>query len=116
MTAAVLKYTVLRLALFVAAFAVLAMLGARPLLAVVLAAAVSMMLSYVLLRGPRDDVARLLTQRVQGRHGAREQRSGSRVAEDAAIEDAADDAARAGPVRPPDPPFLGREGQARPEQ
>jgi hypothetical protein len=62
-----LKYTVLRLALFVLALGGLALLGAGPLLAVVGAAVISLLLSYLLLRGPREELSRAIAGRVQGR-------------------------------------------------
>ncbi len=65
-----LKYTVLRLGLFLVALVTISMLGADPLLAVLLAALVSMLLSYVLLRGPRDELAGVIQDRVARRTGA----------------------------------------------
>ena len=64
---AVLRYTVLRLAIFVAVLGLLAYLRAGLLPAVVGAALGSMMLSYLLLRGPRTAVAQLIADRVQRR-------------------------------------------------
>lgn len=58
-----LVYTVLRLALFVAVLAVIALLGARGWLLLLLAAAVSFALSYVLLRGPRERLAEQVAER-----------------------------------------------------
>jgi hypothetical protein len=89
-----LKYTVLRLALFVAALAVFALLGAGGLLAVALAAFTSLALSYVLLRGPREELSRALAERADPNRPRRLGRLDRRVAEDAAAEDAADDAGR----------------------
>ncbi len=67
----VVKYTVLRLALFVGPLAALVWLGASPLLALVLAAVVSALLSYLLLRGPREElsaqIARTIARRLPGR-------------------------------------------------
>jgi hypothetical protein len=74
--APLLKYTVLRLGLFVVALAALA----------------SMLLSYVLLRGPREELAGVIEQRVS----ARLQR---RAAEDAIEDVAAHRAAEAGSAR-----------------
>ncbi len=96
---ALIKYTVLRLALFVAAMGVLYLLGARGILNLALAAVVSMLLSYLLLRGPREALA----QEVAGRVGRRLDgpADGSRgmlgldddsAAEDAAVDNAAGDA------------------------
>jgi Protein of unknown function (DUF4229) len=86
-----LKFTVLRLALFVAALAALALLGARGWLLLLLAAVVSLALSYVLLRGPREELASSLAQRVGGGATPRSRRTGRRAAadRDAAVEDAA---------------------------
>ena len=97
---AVLRYTVLRIALFVAALAVLALLGASQLTALVGAAVVSLLLSYVLLRGPRDAAALAIAERTRARLDARNGtaadgqapdggRRRSRIDEDAAAEDAA---------------------------
>jgi len=94
---ALLKYSVLRLALFVAALGGLAWAGANLMIAVVGAALVSMMLSYLLLRGPRDQLARVVADRTERRLVAAEQRIGAQAAEDAAIEDAADEAGRTAP-------------------
>jgi hypothetical protein len=104
--APLLKFTVLRLALFLLALVTMRWLGASPLLAVVLAAVVSMLLSYVLLRGPREELAGVIEQRVAGRLGRSDQPDGSdgaaaggrtagarARAQDTAIEDAAADAA-----------------------
>lgn len=89
------KYTLARLALFVAALAVVALAGAPPLVALALAAVVSALLSYVLLRPLRDQVTGQIAQRVQGRLPAEDRtRLERRLDEDAAIEDAADDEAR----------------------
>lgn len=82
--APLLKFTVLRLALFVAALAVLALFGARGWLLLLLAAVVSLALSYVLLRGPRAELAAAIEQRTARRLGSDEQ------AEDAEAEAATD--------------------------
>lgn len=94
-----LKYSVLRLALFVVALVTFRALGARGILAIVLAAVVSMLLSYVLLRGPRDELSGAIEKRVSERldraGGAGPASAAARRrAEDDAIEDAAADAAR----------------------
>jgi hypothetical protein len=68
---AVLRYTLLRLALFVAVLAVLSLAGASELTAVIGAAVVSVLLSYVLLRGPRETAARAIAERTQARLEAR---------------------------------------------
>ena len=85
-----LKFTVLRLALFVAALAALAALGAGPLVAVIGAGVVSMLLSYLLLRGPREQLSQQIadySERRLSRHQP--------ATEDSEAEDAADDAQRA---------------------
>jgi len=88
-----LKYTVMRLGLFVVALAVLYLLGARGLLAVVLAVLVSAMLSFVLLRNQRDEVASQVSQRLQHRMDTRTPPS-----QDEQVEDAAADAGHAAPA------------------
>ena len=86
--APLLKYTVFRLALFVAALALLAALGAGVIVAVVGAALISMLLSYLFLKRPREELARLIQERTERRLAVRE-----KVGEhDASIEDAAVDA------------------------
>ncbi|WP_158221017.1 DUF4229 domain-containing protein [Kineosporia sp. R_H_3] len=93
-----LKFSVLRLALFLVALVTFSWLGAEMLLAVVLAAVVSALLSYVLLRGPREELAGTIQDRVQRRleaGGAKPSAGSRRRAEDDAVEDAAADAALA---------------------
>ncbi len=85
-----LKYTVLRLALFVAAIGVLYLLGARGVLNLALAAVVSLLLSYLLLRGPRDELARAVQGRVEHRLASERHSSGMLgLDDDAGAEDAA---------------------------
>ena len=62
-----LKYTVMRLGLFVAALALMLLLGARGVLAVALAVVVSALLAFVLLRNQRDAVAGQVSQGLQRR-------------------------------------------------
>ena len=69
-----LKFTVLRLALFVAALGVLYVIGARDWLLLLLAAFVSLALSYVLLRSPREELAASIEQRAGQRAAERQQR------------------------------------------
>jgi hypothetical protein len=88
-----LKYTVLRLALFVASMWLLYLLGAGVLVAVIGAAVLSFLLSYVLLRGPRDQLAAVIARRAERRRLRRP----SAADQDAAVEDAADDARRTVP-------------------
>jgi hypothetical protein len=92
----VLKYTVMRLALFVVALAVLSLLGAGRLTAVVLAALVSALVSYLLLRGPRDAVGQVIAERVEHRLD-RPGRFGQGLREDEQVEDAAVDRATGRP-------------------
>lgn len=87
--APLLKFTVLRLALFVAALAVLALMGAGGWLLLLLAAVVSLALSYVLLRGPRAELAAAIEQRTARRLSADEQAEDADV--DAADEDGDED-------------------------
>jgi hypothetical protein len=91
-----LKYTVLRLALFVAALAALAWFGAGPLVAVIGAGVVSMLVSYLLLRGPREDLSRQVSEVIDRRLS----RNGHVPSADTAAEDAADDAQRAAKTDP----------------
>jgi hypothetical protein len=98
------RYTVLRLGLFVAALALFGLLGARGLLLVVLAAFASLALSYVMLRGPREELSQTISGRMEGpRRRGRVER---RIAEDADAEDAEADGPpgegpRADGTRPP---------------
>ena len=88
---ALIKYSVLRLALFVASLIVLWAVGVRQsILMLVLAAGSSLALSYVLLGKQRDEVALALQARLESRVA---RRSGIGRA-DAAEEDAAIDAAQ----------------------
>ena len=82
------RYSILRLTLLVAVGAVLWLVGARGWLWLLLTALVSLALSYVLLRLPREQAAAALDDRVSGR-----KRSGldERLDRDAADEDAEDD-------------------------
>jgi len=66
-----LKYSVLRLVMFVAVLALLAVLRAGPMISIVGAAVVSMMLSYLFLRGPRQEAAATLAERVNRRTAGR---------------------------------------------
>ena len=95
-----LKFTALRLGLFAAAVAVLYLLQVRGLLLALLSAFVSVALSYVLLQGPRDELAQVLAARAERRAGR------STLLQDAEAEDAeADRATRQATDEPPrDPP------------
>lgn len=94
---AVLRYSLLRLALFAVALLALLWAGMNPWLSPLLAAFVAWGLSYVLLPGPRDAAALEVAQRVQARRarGGRVELTG-RARQDAEVEDAADEAARTG--------------------
>ena len=89
-----LKYSVLRLALFVLALGLLSLLGAGRVAAVIGAALISMMLSYVLLRGPREALSQQISDRAHHRIVAVQERVAGPGLRDAAIEDAADEARR----------------------
>jgi len=87
-----LKYSVMRLAMFVAAMALLYLVGIKALLPnLLLAGVISLLLSYLLLRRPREELSQQIATRVSGRLQDPQRRSA--VAEDAEIEDAAVDAA-----------------------
>jgi uncharacterized protein DUF4229 len=90
-------YSVLRLALLGACLGVLWLVGMRSWLVVVVAAFLAWGLSYVLLKGPRDAAALQIARRVE-----RRATQARRSQQDAAVEDAADDAARhePGPAGP----------------
>lgn len=88
---AFLKYSLLRLGLFAAALAMFWLLGARGVLVVVLAAFASLALSYLLLRGPREELSKAISARVEGSRPRRQSRFDRRISEDAAAEDAAAD-------------------------
>jgi Protein of unknown function (DUF4229) len=81
-----LKYTVMRLGLFVAALGLLYLVGARGVLAVGLAVVVSALLAFVLLRNQRDAVAGQVSQRLQRRLATRRPASADEQLEDAAAE------------------------------
>jgi hypothetical protein len=85
-----LKFTVMRLALFVAALGLLILLGASQLGALLGAAVISFLLSYVLLRRPRQQLAEQIAARVDRTHPG----PATPAEEDAALEDAADEARR----------------------
>lgn len=89
------RFTVLRLGLFAAAVAVLWLLQVRGLLLALLSAFVSVALSYVLLQGPRAELAQVLAERAARRAG----RSG--LLQDAAAEDAEAERVRQGTDEPP---------------
>jgi hypothetical protein len=92
----VVRYTLLRLALFAAVLLVLSLAGARGVLLLALTVVVSMGLSYLLLRKQRDAVAGVVAERLAARAG-----EPHAPGDDEAAEDAEDDARRAQP-RPAD--------------
>lgn len=73
------RYSVLRLLIFFGVLAALWLLGLRgpdqQLLLLVLAAAISMAISVVVLRPFREDYSRQLAQRLEGRARAKQQRN-----------------------------------------
>ena len=68
-----LRYTVLRLGIFVVCLVVARELGARTWLALLIAAVTSVLLSLVLLRRQREQMALALQQRVDRRVRAKQQ-------------------------------------------
>ena len=84
------RYTLFRLVIFVAVFGVVIWAGAQALLALALAAVISALLSYLLLRPLRDQVAGELAARTQRRLA---RGTAASAGQDAEIEDAAIDAA-----------------------
>ncbi len=66
-----LRYSMARLALFVVSLGLLVWAGAGQLWAIIGAAVISMLVSYVLLRGLRDQVALQVADRVARRTGQR---------------------------------------------
>jgi len=93
----VVRYTLLRLLIFFGVLMTLWLVGIRnsPVLLVGLAAILSAVLSYLLLRGMRDEMTAKLMERHEAKLRAREQgRAGtSAFAEDEAAEDAEADGA-----------------------
>lgn len=96
----VVRWSLIRLALFGACVAGLWWAGMQSWLAPVVAAFLAWGLSYVLLAGPRDAAARYLAERDAARRAEREARGvrtllPAHAQEDADVEDAAVDAAEA---------------------
>ncbi len=81
----VVVFSLLRLVLFAACFALLWWVGMRSWITAVVAAFLAWGISYAALSGPRDAAARYLADRSQRTR---------RTEDDASVEDAADDAAR----------------------
>lgn len=61
------RYSLMRLTLLMGVLALLYLVGARGLMLLLLAAVISAGLSYVLLRGPRDELALRIVDRTEGR-------------------------------------------------
>jgi hypothetical protein len=89
---ALLKYSVLRFVLFAGVLVLLLLVHTAPVVAVIGAALISMMLSYLFLRGPRNEVTTAIAERVERRVA---ERAPTAAEQDEALEDAADDAVRA---------------------
>ncbi len=68
-----LRYTAMRLGIFVVCLVLAAALGARTWLALLIAAVVSVLLSLLLLRKQREAMALALQQRVEARVAAQQQ-------------------------------------------
>lgn len=86
---ALLVYTLLRMLLVVAAGGVLYLAGMRGLLLVVMAVVVGAMLSYLLLKGPRERAAGTL-QGLAERRPERERADADAQAEDAVLDASAE--------------------------
>jgi hypothetical protein len=83
---ALIKYSVLRLALFVGSLMLLYAVGVRQsILMLVLAAVISLALSYVLLAKQREAVAQALSERISGRLDRRSPGQADADAEDADV-------------------------------
>ena len=98
------RYTVLRLLIFFGFVFLFWLIGLRdnPVLLLAASAIASAALSYVLLRGIRDEMTAKLVERHEARLAAKAQVSGDEAAEDAEITDSTDtverpDADDAGP-------------------
>lgn len=81
----VVRYSLLRLTLFGAVALGVYAVGARGWLWALMSILISAALAYVVLRGPRDDVARQLSDRVEGRVSGKLDR---KIDQDNAAEDA----------------------------
>ena len=87
-----LRYSLLRIMLLFACLLTLYLLGARGVLLIALTAVSSIALSYFLLKGPREQMAQEVAERV-GRRLPDPER-GNAFDEDANVEDREDDARR----------------------
>lgn len=95
MTSSFIRYTALRIALFGACLSIAALVGWWSLEGVVAAIVVSAVLSWFVLRAPREELARDLETRIETRGSAGgSTRKASRWDVDAAVEDAEADAHR----------------------
>ncbi|WP_162616506.1 DUF4229 domain-containing protein [Xylanimonas allomyrinae] len=88
-----LLYSLYRVVVFAAVFALLLLLGAQPVVAGVVGVVVAAAVAYLFLRPARDAAAAWIAARAQARtERHRQGRFARRVAEDESMEDAADDA------------------------
>ncbi|GAA1448495.1 DUF4229 domain-containing protein [Nocardiopsis tropica] len=93
-----LTYTAARVGLFLAAFGVVYLFGARSWVALILAWLVSGLASYVLLSRMRDQLSARTVERLESRRGAN---VGDRLSGGASREDDLQDAAESEPVGKP---------------
>ncbi|MEJ5867703.1 DUF4229 domain-containing protein [Pseudokineococcus sp. 5B2Z-1] len=97
----VLRYTLLRLSLLAAVGLLAYAVGLRGVWWLLVTAVVSILLSFVLLRGPREQMTQAILDRQQQRAQGGPSRGGGRFSrgldDDAAAEDADDDRRREGP-------------------
>ncbi|MFJ9557332.1 DUF4229 domain-containing protein [Nocardiopsis sp. NPDC101807] len=93
-----LTYTAARVGLFLAAFGVVYLFGARSWVALILAWLVSGLASYVLLSRLRDQLSARTVERLESRRGAN---VGDRLVGGASREDDLQDAAASGPAGKP---------------
>jgi uncharacterized membrane protein YraQ (UPF0718 family) len=89
-------YSLYRVALLLAAFGLLLLLGAQPVVAAVVAVIVASAVAYLFLRKQRDATTAWLASKAEARKAGRtagpKSRFARRVAEDESVEDAADEA------------------------
>lgn len=97
------KFNALRIGLFVAVLLVLGLLRFRGPLLLLLAAIISLALSYVLLRGPREELAAVIAERIEARNAAGHPTLDRRLEDDAAAEDADVEASEGDVLDPHDP-------------
>lgn len=97
-----LVYTLIRLGLFAVVLALLLVLQITPWLAAVIAALVSLSLSIIFLRKPREEASKTLYQARENRHEARRPKT-EKVSEDEDVEDSAVDAAAPADAPAPTP-------------